>query len=125
MRHRHWWWRLLGLGSLGILGLVEDSWGAIYRCPDATGRQVFSNRPCAGGIVIVPDRLPPQAPPHGVRTRPLRPPRAGRIAVERLAEPPAWTGVPPSPEALSTLPELGQRLCQRQPDRCTRLSTEP
>lgn len=126
MKSWPWLGRLLWLGCLGGLGLVETCWGAIYRCPDATGRQVFSNLPCPGGILVIPDRLPPQTPDaRGARARPVRQKPVLRVPVERLPAPQAWPGVPPTSDTLATLPERGQLLCQRQPERCTRLYGGP
>lgn len=103
-----WLWPVLGLVCLGSLALATPSWAAIYRCTDTSGREVFSNRPCPGGTVVVPDRLPPTP-----RVAPARP---GRGTSE---PPPVPTG--PLPDAWEALPERGQCLCLRDPARCARL----
>lgn len=46
-------WTLLTLACLGSLALPV--WGAVYRCPDAQGRLVFSDTPCVGAEVIQED----------------------------------------------------------------------
>jgi hypothetical protein len=112
-----------------LLSLAGTSWGAMYRCQDAAGRQVFSNLRCPGGVLVIADTPRPQLP-VGI------PPSSSRVLRARdrttatyasgtlpgaLAPPLAWHEAPPGQEEFATLPERGQRLCQRKPALCAKL----
>ena len=117
-----------------LVSLPATSWGAIYRCQDAAGQLFFSNLRCPGAVIVVADHPPlprsaglPASTSRVLRARPTRRVPAtlpSSSAPGESALPPAWHEWPPDQEELATLPERGQRLCQRKPALCAGLNRQ-
>jgi hypothetical protein len=120
-------------------------WGAVYRCPDAQGRLVFSDTPCAGAELVQEDtpasraETPEAAPSQSDDQRPARRgpvSRSSQSVSQSLLPEASPHSAQPGAQAFDPTkdlgyqawkqegfykpasPERGQRLCERKPELC-------